>query len=64
MVSPAMHEQGIVFPGVRIFGTPQEAAAAADKLLGGGPQRVTIFPDGGITYPVPAQPASVDKPTT
>ena len=54
MVSPALREAGVRFPGLDIFGTVEEAVAAAQKVLGTGPQRVVVFPSGGTTYPVPS----------
>jgi hypothetical protein len=53
MVSPVLRERGVRFPGLEVFGTPEEAVAAATDILGRGPQRVTVFPSGGTTYPVP-----------
>jgi len=53
MVSPALHEAGVRFPGMEIFASADQAVAAADALLGGGPQKVVAFPSGGVTYPVP-----------
>ncbi|MCE5326242.1 MAG: lactate racemase domain-containing protein [Planctomycetaceae bacterium] len=52
MVSPTLVEQGVKFPGISMFATVEEAAAAADVLLGGGPQRVAVYPWGGASYPV------------
>jgi len=53
LVSPALCASGGSFPGVELFESPERAFAAADALLGGGPQRVTVFPAGGVTFPVP-----------
>jgi hypothetical protein len=53
MVSPILHSQGIRFPGLEIFGTVDDALAAAVKFLGDRPQRVALFPAGGTSYPVP-----------
>jgi len=50
--SPELHDSRQKFPGLDIFGDPARAVAAADALLGGGPQRVTVFPSGGVTFPV------------
>jgi len=52
IVSPALHEEAPQFPGLEIFPSVDQAVAAAEALLGTGPQRVVVFPDGGITYPV------------
>ena len=54
LVSPGLHAAGSRFPGLELFARPEEAVAAADDLLGGGPQRVIVFPSGGTTFPVPA----------
>jgi lactate racemase len=53
MVSPALVEAGVRFPGLDMFSTIEQAVAAAQEVLGTGPQRVTVFPSGGTTYPVP-----------
>ncbi len=53
MVSPALCAGGGVFPGIELFETPEQAFQAAQELLGKGPQRVTVFPSGGVTFPVP-----------
>ena len=53
MVSPALCQAGATFPGLPIFPTFDAALAAASDLLAEGPQRVAVFPTGGITYPVP-----------
>ena len=52
MVSPALANAGVKFPGLAIFETPKEAFAYARKQLGKGPQRVSIYSAGGISYPV------------
>ena len=57
LVSPALHEAGVRFPGLEIFGDAESAVAAAQRLLGPGPQRVVVFPSGGATYPVLPGPA-------
>lgn len=54
IVSPALRESVGHFPGLELFGAAEEAIAAADDSLGGGPQRVVVFPAGGTTFPVPA----------
>ena len=53
MVSPHLAATKVKFPGIRIFATPADALAAATELLGEGRQRVILFPNGGVTYPVP-----------
>ncbi|HDZ42676.1 hypothetical protein LCGC14_0238720 [marine sediment metagenome] len=55
LVSPILHATGGKFPGIELFADPAEAMALADELLGGGPQRVIVFPTGGTTYPVPQE---------
>jgi nickel-dependent lactate racemase len=51
-VSPKLHEEG-PFPGVEICRTLDEAAEICDDLLSVDRPRVTAFPMGGVTYPVP-----------
>lgn len=53
IVSETLHDAGMLFPGIHIFRDPKDAIAAADKMLHAKPQRVTVFPSGGITFPVP-----------
>jgi hypothetical protein len=53
LVSPVLAESGVRFPGLQIFASFKRAAKAAQAILGDGPQRVVVFPSGGITYPVP-----------
>jgi hypothetical protein len=53
MVSPKLKEDGVTFPGIEIFGTLEEAVARTKKVLGDGPQRVVVYPEGGISYPSP-----------
>ena len=52
MVSPNLAEQKAKFPGIAIYATVEEALAAAGKLLGNSPQRVSVYPFGGASYPV------------
>lgn len=52
MVSPTLHAAAMEFPGLEIVGTMEQAAARADAMLGPGRRLVTVFPAGGITYPV------------
>ncbi|MBN1942390.1 MAG: DUF2088 domain-containing protein [Phycisphaerae bacterium] len=54
LVSPKLKSDGVTFPGVAIFGTVEEAVARAQKVLGEGPQRVAVYPAGGISYPSPS----------
>jgi len=53
MVSAALCETGRRFPGLELFATPEDAFAAAGRFLEAGTQRVTVFPNGGITFPIP-----------
>jgi nickel-dependent lactate racemase len=57
MVSPKLKADGVKFPGVAIFETVDQAIARAQKVLGDGPQRVVVYPEGGISYPCPASTA-------
>ncbi len=54
MVSPTLCQEGVRFPGLQLFAEAQEAVAAAEAILGSGPQRVVVFPSGGTTFPVAA----------
>ncbi len=56
MVSPKLAELGVRFPGLRLFADVGEAVAAAEAILGEGPQRAVVYPMGGVSYPVPAGP--------
>jgi hypothetical protein len=51
-VSPTLHKEG-PFPGVEICRTLDEAAGICDDLLSVDRPRVTAFPMGGVTYPIP-----------
>ena len=53
MVSPRLVDAGVRFPGISLFAGVDDAIAAADEMLGGGPQSVVVFPAGGRTFPVP-----------
>ncbi len=53
LVAKPLHDTGANFPGLEVFATAEDAFAAAEKLLGDGPQKVTVFPAGGTTFPVP-----------
>lgn len=61
LVSPALHDSGASFPGIELFAAPEDAVAAARRLLGEGPQRVVAFPSGGATYPIPSAAASTAR---
>ncbi len=52
LASPTLAEQQLRFPAMEIYAQPQDAVEAAARLLGDGPQRVSVFPAGGITFPV------------
>jgi len=52
MVSPALVESGHRMVGLPLYGEAAEAIAVAERALGGGPKRVLVFPQGGVTYPV------------
>ena len=54
MVSPKLIDDGVKFPGIALYSDVDEAIAAAAKFLGPGPQRVGVFPAGGVSYPVMA----------
>jgi len=54
IVSPHLKETAAQFPGLDIFADADEAIAAAVAMLGPQPQRVIVFPSGGITFPIPA----------
>jgi lactate racemase len=53
LVSPALAEAGVRFPGLDIYRSFKRAVKAARDILGDGPRRVALFPSGGTTYPVP-----------
>jgi len=53
MVSPALFRSGGGFPGLEVYEHTEDAIAAAQGLTGSGPQRVTVFPFGGTTFPIP-----------
>jgi len=53
MVSPILHASGGKFPGLEVVPSMEHAVAYCRRLLGDGPQRVTVFPAGGTTYPIP-----------
>ncbi|MFW5839804.1 MAG: lactate racemase domain-containing protein [Planctomycetota bacterium] len=54
-LSPRLSQEGD-FPGVTLCDTMERAAEACHDILGTGPQRVTVFPQGGVTYPIPQRP--------
>ncbi len=53
MVSPILHAASSKFPGLVVVPSMEEAIAYTKELLPPGPQRVTVFPAGGTTYPIP-----------
>jgi lactate racemase len=53
MVSPILHAAG-KFPGLQVVGTLEDAIEIAKTHLEEGPQRVTVFPTGGTSYPLPS----------
>jgi hypothetical protein len=63
IVSPKLKEDGVKFPGVAIFGSLDDAIARAKKVLGEGPQRVVVYPEGGISYPCPTTTARNNRET-
>ncbi|MBI5723688.1 MAG: DUF2088 domain-containing protein [Planctomycetes bacterium] len=52
MVAPPLAAAGQKFPSVEIMSGAEQAVRAADAILGPKPQRVVVFPTGGITYPI------------
>lgn len=52
LVSPALAEAGAKFPGIHLLANVEDAVALTQEILGDGQHRVTVFPSGGITYPV------------
>jgi nickel-dependent lactate racemase len=52
MVSPELAGSGTRFPAVELYAQVEQAFEAADKLLGGRPSKVLVFPSGGTTYPI------------
>ncbi len=55
LVSQAMYEAGVKFPGLNIFGDLESALAAAGDRLTFTAPNVTLFTAGGTTFPVPAE---------
>ncbi len=53
MVSPALCDAGVRFPGIEMFGAVDDAIAAAERILGVPEPRAIVFPSGGTTFPVP-----------
>lgn len=53
MVSPALVQEGLKFPGLQVYEHVEQALAFARRHLGDGPQKVVVFPSGGTTYPIP-----------
>ena len=60
MVSPELHRCRVRFPAIRLFGDVDTAVAAVGEYLGGGSQRVVVFPAGGTTFPVPTAVGSAE----
>lgn len=58
IVSPMLVQEGLKFPGLHLFANLEDAIKAAQHILGKKPQRVTFFPSGGTTFPVPAIPTA------
>lgn len=52
LVSPKLVADGIDFPGIELFASVDEALAAARTELGGGSQRLAVYPYGGASYPI------------
>jgi nickel-dependent lactate racemase len=52
IVSPELHKAGVKFPGLEMFASIEQAVARTQLILGTKPQRVIVFPFGGITFPV------------
>jgi len=63
LVSEALADTGARFPGLELFSDSDQAFSAAQALLGDGPQRVTVFPAGGTTFPVPTAGPIGRKPS-
>ena len=40
------------FPGLEMFESIEQAVVRTEMILGEKPQRVIVFPLGGITFPV------------
>ncbi len=59
LVSENLCQAEVSFPGVQLFSTVDQAIEAAQAALGGGPQRVIVFPHGGTTFPIPTGRAGV-----
>lgn len=49
-------------PGIDVFATVDDALTAVRKQLGNRPQRVSVFPDGATTFPVPTPGPTGRKP--
>jgi len=57
-VSPPLAELG-PFPAVEIHGEFASAIRSTRRILGKGTQRVVVFPQGGVTYPIPRSSTSL-----
>ncbi|OPX24822.1 MAG: hypothetical protein B1H04_01360 [Planctomycetales bacterium 4484_123] len=64
MVSPALVQGGVKLAGLPLYSDPADAVAVADKLLPPGPKRVTVFPAGGVTYPIRRPRPVSSRPAT
>jgi nickel-dependent lactate racemase len=59
MVSPTLYETAGKFPGVELVEKAPEAVFAVDRMMNGAPQRVIVFPSGGISFPIQRAGAAV-----
>jgi nickel-dependent lactate racemase len=60
IVSPELHKAGVKFPGLEMFASIEQAVVRTEMILGAKPQRVIVFPLGGITFPVlPSMPKTL-----
>jgi nickel-dependent lactate racemase len=50
--SPTLSAEGIRFPGLELYDNLPALWARAGKLLGGRTPNVTVFPHGGVCYPL------------
>jgi hypothetical protein len=56
LVAPGLVDEGMKFPGVHLFREAEDAVRVASDMLGSSPQRVIVYPQAGISYPVRTQP--------
>jgi len=52
MYAPELLQRGQKFPGLPLYGDLPSVFTAADDLLGAGRRQVTVFTEGGASYPV------------